>query len=182
MDPRALRRVWDLGRRVFDETNPNLPGAFLFGHYFRSYYEKEVKIARTKMHLTDLNSPRRELSNGGLRIVVALLVHWQIILCVIILENQSSCSIHLVEWYKNMYQWYFIGKLRIYYFFQIYLNITLCSHMQCIYVSILHFFQLDEHFWFCVFVIHTPNSVFMVFSSIYFDRVYLSNVLHVHIK
>ena len=29
----------------------------------------------------DLDSPHRELSNGGLEIVVALLVCWQIIFC-----------------------------------------------------------------------------------------------------
>jgi len=34
------RRVWDLGRRVFDETNPNLPGLFLFGHHFERYFER----------------------------------------------------------------------------------------------------------------------------------------------
>ena len=33
----------------------------------------------TKIVKADLDSPRRELSNGGLGIVVALLVHWQII-------------------------------------------------------------------------------------------------------
>ena len=32
-----------------------------------------------KLDQTDLNSPRRELSNGGLKIVVALLDRWQII-------------------------------------------------------------------------------------------------------
>ena len=32
----------------------------------------------TKIVPEDLNSPRRELSNGGLEIVVALLVCWQI--------------------------------------------------------------------------------------------------------
>ena len=30
------------------------------------------------MDTADLYSPRRELSNGGLEIFVALLVHWQI--------------------------------------------------------------------------------------------------------
>ena len=32
----------------------------------------------TKIDPADLDSPRRELSNGGVKIVVALLVHWQI--------------------------------------------------------------------------------------------------------
>ena len=32
----------------------------------------------TKIYLADLDSPRRELSNGGLKSVVALLVCWQI--------------------------------------------------------------------------------------------------------
>ena len=31
------------------------------------------------MYLDDLNSPRRELFNGGLGIIVALLVRWQIV-------------------------------------------------------------------------------------------------------
>ena len=39
-DPRHLRRVQELKTRVFDEANPNLPGLLLFGHYFRSYFEK----------------------------------------------------------------------------------------------------------------------------------------------
>ena len=30
------------------------------------------------MDIADLDSPRQELSNGGLRIIVALLVCWQI--------------------------------------------------------------------------------------------------------
>ena len=33
----------------------------------------------TKLDQADLDSPRRGLSNGGIRIVVTLLVHWQII-------------------------------------------------------------------------------------------------------
>ena len=40
--------------------------------------KKEVKNKFYKIHQADLNSPRRELSNGGLEIIVALLVHWQI--------------------------------------------------------------------------------------------------------
>ena len=44
------------------------------------------------MYPADLNSPRQELSNGGLGIVVALLVCWQLDFCRIILEVQSSCN------------------------------------------------------------------------------------------
>ena len=45
------------------------------------------------MDLEDLNSPRQELSNGGLEIVVALLVRWQIdISCVCTVGAQSSCT------------------------------------------------------------------------------------------
>ena len=33
----------------------------------------------TKLNPADLNSPRRELSNGGLESVVTFLVRWQII-------------------------------------------------------------------------------------------------------
>ena len=32
----------------------------------------------TKLNQSDLDSPRRELSNGGIGIVVTLLVRWQI--------------------------------------------------------------------------------------------------------
>ena len=32
----------------------------------------------TKIYLADLDSPRRELSNGGLKSVAALLIRWQI--------------------------------------------------------------------------------------------------------
>ena len=39
-----------------------------------SYFENEVKIDHTKMYPEDLNTPRQELSNGGLGIAVALLV------------------------------------------------------------------------------------------------------------
>ena len=44
-----------------------------------------------KIYLEDLDSPRRELSNGGLGIVVALLVCWGINFCVHISDAQSSC-------------------------------------------------------------------------------------------
>ena len=37
-----------------------------------------------------LLAARRELSNDGLRIVVALLVRWQIIFCRLVLDVQSS--------------------------------------------------------------------------------------------
>ena len=40
----------------------------------------------------DLNSSRQELSNGGLGIVVTLLVRWQIIFCVRFANRQSSCT------------------------------------------------------------------------------------------
>ena len=39
---------------------------------------KESKISFTKIYQADLDSPRRELSNGGLGIVVTLLVPRQI--------------------------------------------------------------------------------------------------------
>ena len=44
----------------------------------------------TKLNLADLNSPRQELSNAGLRIVVALLVRWQINFCRLVLGVQSN--------------------------------------------------------------------------------------------
>ena len=73
-----LRRTRDLRTRVFDDENPNLPGLFLFGHDFEGYFENRSQMNFTKIEPADLNSPRQELSNGGLRIVVALTVHWQI--------------------------------------------------------------------------------------------------------
>ena len=48
---------------------------FLFRHYFESYSEKKrAKIHFTKIDPADPYSPRRVLSNGGLGIVVTLLV------------------------------------------------------------------------------------------------------------
>ena len=44
------------------------------------------------MYLEDLSFSRRELSNGGLKIVVALLLCWQIVFCHLILGVQSSCT------------------------------------------------------------------------------------------
>ena len=49
----------------------------------------------TKMTHVYLDSPSRELSNGGLGVVVALLVRWGIIFCVRISDAQSSCRIQL---------------------------------------------------------------------------------------
>ena len=45
----------------------------------------------TKINPADLNSPRQDLSNGGLGIVAALLVLWQIDFCRLILDVQSRC-------------------------------------------------------------------------------------------
>ena len=46
---------------------------------------KRSKINSTKTYQADLDSPRRELSNGGLGIVAALLVTGKSIFCVFIL-------------------------------------------------------------------------------------------------
>ena len=54
--------------------NPNILGTFLFRRYLESFFDKEVKMDHTKMHPKYLDSPGRELSNGGLKIVAALLV------------------------------------------------------------------------------------------------------------
>ena len=43
------------------------------------YFEKEVKMGHTKIDTILLDSPRQELSSGGLEIVVALLVRSGII-------------------------------------------------------------------------------------------------------
>ena len=40
---------------------------------------KRGEMDDTKLNLVDVNSPSQELSNGGLRVVVALLVCWKII-------------------------------------------------------------------------------------------------------
>ena len=50
----------------------------------------------TKIDKADFYSPRRELSNGGLGIVVALLVCWQIIFCRLIMDVQSRCTSYLM--------------------------------------------------------------------------------------
>ena len=63
---------------MFGEANPHLCGMFLFGHYLQSYFEKRGQNGSHKLDQADLNSPRQDLSNDGLGIVVALLVRWQI--------------------------------------------------------------------------------------------------------
>ena len=55
---------------MFDETTPNLPGIFLFGHYLESYSKKDVKMDHTNIYPEDLDSLCQEISNGGLGIVV----------------------------------------------------------------------------------------------------------------
>ena len=45
----------------------------------------------TKIDQTGLDSPRREFSNGGLGIVVALTVLGGIDFCRLVLDVQSSC-------------------------------------------------------------------------------------------
>ena len=50
-EPRHLRRIWDLGPRVFDKANPNLLCIFLFGNYLESYFKKEINNqSRRNMH------------------------------------------------------------------------------------------------------------------------------------
>ena len=49
----------------------------------------------TKINPADLDSPCREFSNGGLGIVVALLVFWQIDVLSLVLGVQSSCMLVL---------------------------------------------------------------------------------------
>ena len=46
---------------------------------------------QTKIDTADLDSPRRELSNGGLGFVVALSVRWELIFRVSAQDVQSSC-------------------------------------------------------------------------------------------
>ena len=47
-------------------------------------------MIREKIYPADLDSPRRELSNGGLKSVVTLLVRWYFF-CRLVLDVQSSC-------------------------------------------------------------------------------------------
>ena len=56
-----------------------MSGLFCWGHVSTCFKNEEVKNDHRKIDPADLNSPRRELSNGGLGIVVALLVRWQIV-------------------------------------------------------------------------------------------------------
>ena len=56
-----------------------------------SFKKKKSKMNFIEIVKVDLDSPRRELSNDGLGIVVALLVRWQK-KCRFILEVLSSCS------------------------------------------------------------------------------------------
>ena len=64
---------------------------FLFRRYLERYFENEVNMDHTKIYPEDLNSACRELSNGGLEIVVALSVFSGIFVCVFLLGVQSSC-------------------------------------------------------------------------------------------
>jgi len=51
---------------------------FVLTIFGKLFWEKRSKINFTKIVKEDLDSPRQELSNGGLGIVVALLFCWQI--------------------------------------------------------------------------------------------------------
>ena len=53
---------------IFDEANPTLPGLFLLGPYVFSLVlkNKRSKKDHTKIVWIDLDSPHRELLNGGL--------------------------------------------------------------------------------------------------------------------
>ena len=56
--------------------SPILPGSLCSESYLKSYFEKKrSKMDHTTMKPTYLDSPCRELSNGGLGIIVTLLVH-----------------------------------------------------------------------------------------------------------
>ena len=53
------------------------PGYFCLGNILKVIQYNLKKNAQTKIVRVDLDSPRRELSNGGLESVLTLLVHWQ---------------------------------------------------------------------------------------------------------
>ena len=52
--------------------------------------KKEVKIDDTTIYPEDLTSPRQEFSNGGLGIVVTLLVRRGIVFCVFLLGSNPA--------------------------------------------------------------------------------------------
>ena len=72
-------------------------GYFCLGIILEVILKKEVKMTFTKIDRTESDPPRRELSNGGLKSVVALLIRRQInFSCVstTYLGVQSSCSFY----------------------------------------------------------------------------------------
>ena len=73
-EPEGLKHFGDHWWEALGKENSDLSGLFLFRHYSESYVEKEVKMDHTKIDHSDLNSPRRELSNGGIGTAVVLLV------------------------------------------------------------------------------------------------------------
>ena len=73
-----------------------------------------LKIRRSKndhrkIYLTDLDSPRRELSTGGLGIIIALSVCWQINFCVHLLGVHSSCITCMYT--QTRYYWAYAHQL-----------------------------------------------------------------------
>ena len=67
-------------------------GYFCWDPVFTCFKKKTPQIHFTKTVTEDLNSPRRELSNGGLRIVVTLLVCWEIDFLCVLADRQSGCT------------------------------------------------------------------------------------------
>ena len=72
--PRHLRRTWDLGSRVFDETNLNLPCICIFVltlHIWKIILKKEIKSCSHKnIYTADIDWTRQELSVRYLGFVV----------------------------------------------------------------------------------------------------------------
>ena len=84
-EPEKLRQFRDHRWKALGEENSDLLGLFFCDHFDLLSFKTTENKAPTKIYPEDLNSPRRELSNGSLRIVVALLVRWQIDFCVFLL-------------------------------------------------------------------------------------------------
>ena len=69
-----------------------------------SYSKKRAKISFTEIDTAYLDSPRRELSNGGLGIVVALLVHWGVNFLCVSTGSQSNPTVKRNEYFALLIQ------------------------------------------------------------------------------
>ena len=93
--------------RVFDKTNPNLPGSFLSEPYFHLLKNKRSNNDHRKWNPRDLNSPLREFFICSLGIVATLLVRWQkyFFVCVSLIGNPAvgncKCRLNFSDYYMH---------------------------------------------------------------------------------